>query len=117
MDRYRKGRRTLSDLCELYGVELINAHTSEADVAATLMIMRILTTRYPAISSSSLDVLNRQQKTWYHNWSMRFAEHLTTLVDSVSKIDAETEEKIRRDVFNLKRNAKHWPMIPRDIEG
>ena len=36
VDRYRKGKRTLTALCEEYGVNLDNAHTSAADALATL---------------------------------------------------------------------------------
>lgn len=114
VDRYRKGKRTLSALCEYYGVELVNAHTSEADVVATLMIMRILATRIPQISRLSLDALHRQQKTWYHNWSMNFAGYLARTANEVSP---EEEEKLRRSVFDLKKNAGNWPMIPRTVEG
>jgi DNA polymerase-3 subunit epsilon len=114
VDRYRKGKRTLSALCEHYGVELVNAHTSEADVAATLMIMRILGTRHPSVSRLSLDALNRQQKTWYHNWSLNFAGYLSRQVNEVSP---EEEEKLRRSVFDLKANAGNWPMIPRKVGG
>jgi DNA polymerase-3 subunit epsilon len=111
VDRYRKGKRTLTDLCALYGVELVNAHTSEGDVAATLMIMRILANQHPAVSRLSLDALNRQQKTWYHNWSLNFAGYLARTAHEVSP---EEEEKLRRSVFDLKKNAGGWPMIPRE---
>lgn len=114
VDRYRKGKRTLSALCEYYGVELVNAHTSEADVAATLMIMRILGVRLPAVSRLSLDALHRQQKTWYRNWSLNFAGYLTRTANEVSP---EEEEKLRRSVRDLKKNADNWPMIPRPSEG
>lgn len=114
VDRYRKGKRTLSALCEYYGVELVDAHTSEADVAATMMIMRILAVRHPGVSRLSLDALNRQQKTWYHNWSLNFAGYLSRQVNEVSP---EEEEKLRRSVFDLKANAGNWPMIPRKVGG
>lgn len=112
VDRYRKGKRTLTDLCAHYGVELVNAHTSEGDVAATLAIMRILGTQHPGVSRLSLDALNRQQKTWYHNWSLNFAGYLARAANEVSP---EEEEKLRRSVFELKSNAGHWPMVPREV--
>lgn len=109
VDRYRRGKRTLTDLCRHYGVELVNAHTSEADVAATLMILRIIADKYPVIGNASLDKLYQHQQTWYHNWSMNFARHLAR---SAHELSAEEEEKVRGMIANLKANAKHWPMIP-----
>lgn len=114
MDRYRKGKRTLSDLCALYGVKLVNAHTSEADVAATLMIVRMLAVEYPTVSRLSLDALHRQQKIWYRTWSTNFAGYLSRAATEASP---EEEEKLRRSVRDLKRNADNWPMIPRRSEG
>ena len=109
VDRYRRGKRTLTDLCKHYGVELVNAHTSEADVAATLMILRIIAAKYPAIGNASLDKLFQHQQTWYHNWAMNFAAFLSR---SAHELSAEEEQKLRRSVDNLKANAKNWPMIP-----
>src|ERR1700728_265055 len=34
LDRYRKGRRTLTDLCQLYGVTIGHAHAADSDAAA-----------------------------------------------------------------------------------
>lgn len=109
VERYRKGKRTLSDLCKHYGVELVNAHTSEADVCATLMIMRIMATQFPTVSKLSLEKLHHQQQIWYHNWAMNFAAYLKR---SAHELSAEEEEKLRLTYDNLRAHAKHWPMIP-----
>jgi DNA polymerase III subunit epsilon len=114
VNRYRPGKRTLSDLCVLYGVELVNAHTSAADVAATLAIMRILGNQHSGVSHLSLDALNRQQKIWYRNWSLNFAGYLAR---TASEMSPEEWEKLRRSVRDLKKNADNWPMIPRPSEG
>lgn len=45
-DRYRRGKRTLTALCEHYGIRFENAHTSAADVGATLDVGRALAARY-----------------------------------------------------------------------
>ena len=109
VDRYRRGKRTLTDLCNHYGVQLVNAHTSEADVAATLMILRIIADKYPAIGNASLEKLHQHQKTWYHNWALNFA---TYLAKSAHELSPEEEEKVRGTISNLKAKAKHWPMTP-----
>ena len=39
VDRYRRGRRTLVDLCALYGVEIANAHDAAADAEAAMQVL------------------------------------------------------------------------------
>ncbi|MFG2673675.1 3'-5' exonuclease [Streptomyces sp. NPDC048445] len=46
LDRYRKGRRTLTDLCELYGVVLDGAHDAAADASASLELVRAVARRF-----------------------------------------------------------------------
>ncbi|SDJ89655.1 3'-5' exonuclease [Streptomyces indicus] len=48
LDRYRKGRRTLTDLCEHYGVELTGAHDAAADARASLDVIRQIGRRFAA---------------------------------------------------------------------
>ena len=38
-DRYRKGRRTLVNLCELYGIDITNAHDASADAIASVEVL------------------------------------------------------------------------------
>ncbi|WP_441251750.1 3'-5' exonuclease [Kitasatospora sp. McL0602] len=47
VDRYRKGRRTLTDLCAHYGVELTGAHDATADAVAAMELTRTLGARHP----------------------------------------------------------------------
>lgn len=46
LDRYRKGRRTLTDLCAQYEVELTDAHEAAADALAALRVVRALGHRF-----------------------------------------------------------------------
>src|SRR4051794_5205585 len=46
LDRYRKGRRTLTDLCAHYGVVLDGAHDAAADAAASLALVRAVGRRF-----------------------------------------------------------------------
>ncbi|MFD7922748.1 exonuclease domain-containing protein [Streptomyces sp. NPDC059740] len=66
LDRYRKGRRTLSDLCELYEVELDGAHDAAADALAALGVVRAIGRRYaPRLEQYSLPELHARQVTWH----------------------------------------------------
>ncbi|ARP69308.1 3'-5' exonuclease [Streptomyces pluripotens] len=46
LDRYRKGRRTLTDLCAHYDVTLQDAHDAAADALAALEVVRALSRRF-----------------------------------------------------------------------
>ncbi|MER6981036.1 exonuclease domain-containing protein, partial [Streptomyces carpinensis] len=48
LDRYRKGRRTLTDLCAHYEVVLAEAHDAAADALAALEVVRALGRRFAA---------------------------------------------------------------------
>ncbi|GAA2248118.1 3'-5' exonuclease [Kitasatospora cystarginea] len=66
VDRYRKGRRTLSDLCAHYGVTLTGAHDAAADAAAALDLVRALGSRYASpLGTLSAAELHLRQRSWY----------------------------------------------------
>ena len=52
VDRYRKGKRTLTALCEEYGVDLDNAHTSAADALATLRMLDAMAGKFPKLQDA-----------------------------------------------------------------
>ncbi|WP_299541053.1 3'-5' exonuclease [uncultured Streptomyces sp.] len=66
LDRYRKGRRTLTDLCDLYGVALEGAHDASADALASLELVRAVgrrfTSRLERLSPAELHTL---QAVWH----------------------------------------------------
>ncbi|MGK5630471.1 3'-5' exonuclease [Streptomyces sp. URMC 123] len=66
LDRYRKGRRTLTDLCEIYGVELVEAHDAAADAMAALEVVRALGRRFAArLDRLSPAELHTLQAVWH----------------------------------------------------
>ncbi|MFB7494777.1 3'-5' exonuclease [Streptomyces sp. NPDC056161] len=66
LDRYRKGRRTLTDLCAHYDVTLEGAHDAAADALAALNVVRAVgrrfATRLERLSPAELHTL---QTTWH----------------------------------------------------
>ncbi|BET51262.1 MULTISPECIES: 3'-5' exonuclease [Streptomyces] len=66
LDRYRKGRRTLTDLCAHYGVDLEGAHDAAADAQAALEVVRAVgrrfQTRLERLSPAELHTL---QAVWH----------------------------------------------------
>lgn len=66
LDRYRKGRRTLTDLCAHYGVVLDGAHDAAADAAASLDLVRAIARRYAArLAHLALPELHARQAVWH----------------------------------------------------
>lgn len=66
LDRYRKGRRTLTDLCAHYGVTLEGAHDAAADALAALDVVRALGRRFAArLERLSPAELHTLQTTWH----------------------------------------------------
>jgi DNA polymerase-3 subunit epsilon len=66
LDRYRKGRRTLTDLCAHYGVELGAAHDAAADATAAMGLVRALGARYAdRLGALSPAELHLRQAVWH----------------------------------------------------
>lgn len=77
VDRFRKGKRTLSDLMEHYGVVMDGRmHTADVDVSATLDVLRALVDAFPQLRTSSLSDLHQQQITWHRDWAQNFNQFL-----------------------------------------
>ena len=51
--KYRKGSRTLTALCQEYGVALKDAHTSAADALATIRLAQALALKFPELQGDA----------------------------------------------------------------
>jgi DNA polymerase-3 subunit epsilon len=72
-DRYRRGKRRLGDLVELYGVTGEgDLHTADVDVLATLDVLEALVLRFPDLRSVALDALHLAQKDAHRAWAENF---------------------------------------------
>lgn len=65
VDPYRRGSRTLTDLCAHYRVSLDGAHTADADAVAACRVAWRIAQLYPHIASMSLDDLHKAQTEWH----------------------------------------------------
>jgi DNA polymerase-3 subunit epsilon len=66
LDRYRKGRRTLTDLCAQYGVDLDGAHDAAADATAALEVVRAVGRRFASrVERLSPAELHTLQAVWH----------------------------------------------------
>ncbi len=76
VDRYRRGPRTLVDLCAHYAVELDGAHSAAGDAAATLELYERLGTRFPELAASSPERLTATLAAWHREWLTDFSAYL-----------------------------------------
>ena len=65
LDPYRKGKRTLTSMCEHYGVQLEGAHDATADAVAAARVAWVLATRYLDVSRLTLEELHEAQARWH----------------------------------------------------
>lgn len=75
VDRFRKGKRTLTDVSVHYGVPLLDAHTSAADSLAAVGVADALARRYPQVQVA-LEQLHQEQIRWKAEQSASFQEYL-----------------------------------------
>ncbi len=76
LDRYRRGKRTLADLCAHYGVALAGAHSADEDAAASLVLFERLLERYPEIAATPPARLTETLAGWHREWLRGFSAYL-----------------------------------------
>jgi DNA polymerase-3 subunit epsilon len=88
LDRYRKGKRTLADLCAHYGVTNAAAHDAGGDATASTLVLLAMTERFPELVGADPSVLTEQQAAWHRDW----AEHYDQWSRSQGRRGIETGE-------------------------
>ncbi|MDH6132514.1 DNA polymerase-3 subunit epsilon [Kitasatospora sp. MAA4] len=89
VDRYRKGSRTLQRVCEIYGVELADAHEAAADALAAVRVAVALGERYPReLGELTLAALHEQQVHWYREWAEGLQAWLRKGRDPLAVVDS-----------------------------
>jgi DNA polymerase III subunit epsilon len=92
-DRFRRGRRSLSDLCAHYDVVIEHAHDAAADAQATLGVVAAMCRRYPELCAMSPEGLHRSQMDWHREWT-----------------DSFSEWRLLRGLLPLDPRARQWPI-------
>ncbi len=80
LDRYRRGKRTLIDLCRHYSVVVDGEtlHAADADVLATLDLVQAMARAFPTLATANLTDLHDQQVSAHHTWAVEFRAWLTS---------------------------------------
>jgi DNA polymerase-3 subunit epsilon len=72
-DRYRRGKRKLSDLCSVYAVTGAGSlHSADVDVVATLDVLARMVERFPALAELDLIELHERQVGAHRAWADEF---------------------------------------------
>ncbi len=73
LDRYRRGKRRLGNLCEHYGVTASAAlHSADVDVAATLDVLAAVARAFPVVAETPLEELHEIQVVAHRRWADSF---------------------------------------------
>ena len=75
VDPYRRGKRTLTDLCRHYQVPLDAAHDAAADAVAACRVAWRIASTHAAIGTASLDDLHKQQTEWARQQAESLADY------------------------------------------
>lgn len=75
VDKYHRGKRTLTALCQEYAIPLDDAHTSSADALATLRLLEALSAKYGALRLPAAD-LHTAQIGWAAEQAADFQSYL-----------------------------------------
>jgi DNA polymerase-3 subunit epsilon len=74
LDRYRRGKRRLGDLCAHYHVTPDGLHTADVDVVATLDVLRAIARAHPQIAAMTAAELHALQVGAHRAWATSFNE-------------------------------------------
>ncbi|NKY60797.1 3'-5' exonuclease [Nocardia flavorosea] len=75
-DAYRKGKRTLADVCEHYGVRLDGAHSADGDALAAARLAWKMPRVYHVLALASADSLMESQANWYRERQYSYIDYL-----------------------------------------
>jgi DNA polymerase III subunit epsilon len=87
LDRFRPGKKRLSELCEVYRVPLDDAHDACADALAAARVAWRMAERFPDDLQRDLVSLQSLQATWHRAWAESFEEWMRGNVDPATAID------------------------------
>lgn len=97
VDRWRRGRRRLEDLCRNYGVVHGGAHQAGADAVAACEVTAAIAAEHPELAALSLVDLHERQIGWAAEQQAGLREHFATTYGKTHRAAGVRTE---------------WPLIP-----
>ena len=74
VDRFRRGKRTLTAACEHYGVELTAAHDAGADAIAAGRVAQAIARSFPEVAATTIAELHASQVDWSREQAESYQE-------------------------------------------
>lgn len=110
VDKYRKGKRTLSDLCRVYGVPVEeNVHDAEADCRmAGRVAIKLL--EHSRLSDLTMSQVHAKLVPTYRSNSLSLADYWQKHLHSMTPDERASRKAAIADV---REKAEFWPCIPR----
>jgi DNA polymerase-3 subunit epsilon len=78
VNRFRKGRRNLSLLCEAYTVPLVDAHAADADALAAARLAWRMGRNYPELGEMEIFELHENQIAWAREQAASLQQYFDT---------------------------------------
>ncbi len=76
VDRYRRGKRTLSASALFYGVDAPDAHSADGDAIAACRVARAIAGANAIVQEAAAASLHSAQIGWYAEWAVTFQAYL-----------------------------------------
>ncbi len=76
VDKYRKGKRTLTATAEFYGVELLDAHDAGADAIAAGRVAQAVALKHAKVLAIPVAELHNRQEVWFQEQALSFQEYM-----------------------------------------
>lgn len=119
-DKYRKGKRTLTRACEVYGLILEDAHTSDADALAAARVAWKIAAKFAPVRTATLDELQVSQAKWYAEQQAGLADYFRrkarTIEAELLNGPVEDREALAAEAADLVASADsmtgEWPLQP-----
>ncbi|NNC10483.1 3'-5' exonuclease [Planctomonas sp. JC2975] len=81
VDKYRRGKRTLTVTAEHYGVDLIGAHDAAADAIAAGRVAQAIARAFPLELAVAADELHSLQVRWSNEQALDFQDYMRRVKD------------------------------------
>jgi len=94
-DPERRGHRTLVDLCDQYGIQIVRAHDATADAIASVEVLFAMAERFRELQESDLYELHRSQIAWHREWTER-----------------QDEWRVSQELIPFDPREYVWPVAP-----
>lgn len=109
VDRYRKGKRKLPDLCAHYRVRHDGAHDSTEDALAAARVVWRIARQYRQISTVTLEQLQQLQRDWFAEQQSSFADYLRRKIAPGITDDTERAGVLAR-ADQVATDLRGWPV-------